>query len=162
MLSRNKKNLQKKFVKPFFKKKIYEKNILFIIMILLVIAKTSSGQVEKLKFTWTFHFDIASYSHDCNSGLGLCFIPPKFNLRTVEAGIVKEGRTIQIHINRNTLPESLERELLRLTQFPIAEGTILPMEIANKLGIRTEVELIPGYYPLLVEEEYIIIKCQIE
>ena len=139
-----------------------KKNILLLMLILVGITKTSSAQVEKFKFTWTFHFDIASYSNNCESGFGLCFIPPKFNLRTVEAGITTEGQGIQFHLNRSSLPEGLERELLRLTQFPIEAGTILPTEVSYKLGIRGEVELKRGFYPLKITDDYISIICLME
>jgi hypothetical protein len=139
-----------------------KKNILLLMLILVGITKTSSAQVEKFKFTWTFRFEIASYSQDCNSGFGLCFIPPQFNFRTVEAGITLEEQSIQIHINRNSLHENLERELLRLTQFPIAEGTVLPIEVSRKLGLRGEVILKSGYCPLIISDDFISIICLME
>ena len=139
-----------------------KKNIIMLMLILIGIAKTSSAQVEKPKFTWTFHFDIASYANDCESGLGLCFVPPKFNFRTVDAGITLEEQRIQIHINRNTLHENLEKELLRLTQFPIAEGTVLPVDVSRKLGLRDEVILKSGYCPILISDDFISIICLME
>lgn len=121
-----------------------------------------SAQVERFKFTWTFHFDIASYSSNCEGGLGLCFVPPNFNFRTVEAGITSEGRNIQFHLNRATINETIERELLSHTQFPIQEGTVLPREASRKLGFTHEVEIKPGNYPLLITDDYITITCLME
>lgn len=131
-------------------------------LILVGITKSSSAQVEKFKFTWTFHFDIASYSNNCESGFGLCFIPPKFTFRTVEAGITLEEQRIQIHIIRNSMPENLERELQRLTQFPIEEGTTLPTEISRNLGLRGEITLKSGYCQVLITDDFITMICLME
>lgn len=139
-----------------------KKNILLLLLILIGITKSSSAQEEKFKFTWTFHFDIASYSNNCESGFGLCFIPPKFTFRTVEAGITLVEEKIQIHISRNSVHENLERELLRLTQFPIAEGTILPEEVSRKLGFRSEIRLKTGYCPILISDDLITMICLME
>jgi hypothetical protein len=139
-----------------------KKHILLILLLLIGFTQFGFAQAEKFKFTWTFRFEIASYFEDCNSGLGLCFIPPKFFFRTVEAGATKDERSISFHLIRAHLPEDLERELIRITQFPVREGTILPLEISRKLGYSREVELKPGYYPMLVDDEYITIACLVD
>lgn len=139
-----------------------KKRILFISLLLIGFTQTGFAQAEKFKFTWTFRFEIASYSQDCNSGLGLCFIPPKFHFRTVEAGVTKEERSISFHFIRASIHHELERELSRITQFPIREGTILPLEISRKLGDSSEVELKPGNYPMLIDDEYITITCLVD
>lgn len=139
-----------------------KKCILFISLLLFGFTQTGFAQAEKFKFTWTFRFEIASYAQDCNSGLGLCLIPPKFIFRTVEAGVMKDERNISIHIIRTSIHEDLQRELNQITHFPVREGTILPVEISRKLGYRSEVELKPGYYPLQISDEYITITCLVD
>lgn len=139
-----------------------KKRILFISLLLIGFTQTGFAQAEKFKFTWTFRFEIASYSEDCNSGFGLCFIPPKFFFRTVEAGITKDSRNITFHIIRASIHHDLEQELNRITQFPIREGTILPLDISRKLGFSSEAEIKPGYYPMLIDDEYITITCLVD
>ncbi|MBK9637072.1 MAG: hypothetical protein IPO63_04375 [Bacteroidetes bacterium] len=139
-----------------------KKNILLFTLLLFGFKQYGFAQAEKFNFTWTFHFEIASYSQDCNSGFGLCFVPPKFNFRTVEAGVTLEEQKIFIHINRNSLHENFERELLRLTQFPIQAGTTLPEEISRKLGFRSEIVLRSGYCPIKISDDFISIICLME
>lgn len=136
-----------------------KKNILLYLLFLVSIAPPCSAQEEKFNFTWTFHFEIASYSQDCNSGFGLCFIAPKFIFRTVESGITLEEQGIRFHMKRSSLSESLESELIRLSLFPIEEGTVLPLEISRKLGINHEVGLKAGRYPLKITDDYITLFC---
>jgi hypothetical protein len=139
-----------------------KKRILILSLLLIGFTQIGFAQAEKFNFTWTFHFEIASYAQDCNSGLGLCFIPPKFSFRTVEAGVIMEERVISFHILRASLHEELERELNRITQFPIREGTIIPIEISKKLGYNREIELKPVNSPIQISDDSITITCFVE
>ena len=58
--------------------------------------------------------------------------------------------------------ENLENELLQAIRFPIEEGTILPMDICHKIGMREETTLKQGFYPIQISDDYITITCAIE
>ncbi|MBK7966611.1 MAG: hypothetical protein IPK10_15955 [Bacteroidetes bacterium] len=138
------------------------KKIILLSLYLIFSIQICSAQSERFKFTWTFHFDIASYASNCEGGFGLCFVPPNFNFRTVEAAITSERANIQFHLIRSTIHEDIERELLRLTQFPIPAGITLPTEVSRKLGFAYGVELKSGNYPIQISDDYITITCLME
>ena len=80
----------------------------------------------------------------------------------MDAGITTKENQIQFHLERSTMHETLENELLHLHQFHIEEETTLPMDITNKIGMMREVTILPGRYPIQISDEYISITCAIE
>ena len=137
-----------------------KKNILLQLLFLLSISLTCFAQAERPKPMFTLK--IASPQKDCESSLGYCFIYNHYKSREVNAEIVCHANQIQFHLERSTMHETLENELLHLHQFHIEEETTLPMDITNKIGLTKEVTIIPGRYPIQISDDYITITCAIE
>lgn len=136
-----------------------KKIILLQILFLLATVHICNAQAEKPKIV--FKCKIASYNKDCESGLGLCVLY-EINYRTVVTNISTEGNKIQLQLLRSNMDETLENELLRAIRFPIEEGTILPIDICLKIGLREETTLKQGYYPIQVTDDYFTIECEID
>jgi hypothetical protein len=136
-----------------------KKNILLQLLFLLSFSLTCIAQADRPKPT--FKVKIASPRKDCDGGLNIC-ATVDYNFRQVNAGITTKENQIQFHLERSTMHETLENELLHLHQFHIEEETQLPMDITNKIGMTREVTIIPGRYPIEISDDYISITCAIE
>lgn len=136
-----------------------KKIILLQLLFLLFTAHICNAQADKLKIV--FKYKIASYKKDCESGLGICVFH-EINYRTVDTHISTEANKIQLQLLRINMDENLENELLHANRFPIEEGTILPMDICLRIGLREETTLKQGYYPIQVSDDYFTIECEID
>jgi hypothetical protein len=136
-----------------------KKIILLQILFLFIATSICIAQADKPKII--VKYKIASHKKDCESGLGLCIFS-EIQYRTVDTYISAVSNKIQIQLLRNNMNEYLENELLRAHRFPIEEGTILPMDLCLKIGLRGETLLKQGYYPIQVADDYFIIECEID
>jgi hypothetical protein len=137
-----------------------KKIILLQLLFLLSISLTCVAQADRPKPI--FKVKIASPRKDCDSGLNFCVTYDIYHFRQVNAGINVNEHQIQFHLERSTMHETLENELIHLHQFHIEEETTLPMDISSKIGLTSEVTIIPGRYPIQISDDYIAITCAIE
>lgn len=136
-----------------------KKIILLQILFLFSVSLTCSAQADRPKPI--FKIKIASPRKDCDSGLNFC-ATLEYTFRQANTGITVKENKIQFHLERSTMHESLENELLHLHQFHIEEEATLPMDITNKIGLTREATLIPGRYPIEISDDFISITCAIE
>ena len=136
-----------------------KKYILLQLLFLLSISFTCVAQADRPKPI--FKVKIASPRKDCDGGLNIC-VTVDYNFRQVNTGITTKENQIQFHLERSTMHETLENELLHLQSFNMEEEAHLPMDIANKIGMTREVTIIPGRYPIQISDDYITITCAIE
>ncbi len=137
-----------------------KKIILLQILFLFITVQLCKAQADKPKIT--FKVKIASPRKGCDSGLNFCVVYDIYGFRNVDANISVEENKIQFQLLRSSMNENLENELLQAIRFPIEEGTILPMDICHKIGMREETTLKQGFYPIQISDDYITITCAIE
>ena len=136
-----------------------KKHILLQLLFLLGILISHEAISKNTKPIKHFYFKLTSALNLCESGSGICFVYLGSSSRTVEAEITLLEKQIQFNLQRASMSEELERELMQKSRFSIDVETILPMDITRYLRQNTSIEIIPGYYPIEIHDNFITITC---